>query len=290
MSRGKAAKAELVKDICAMANNGSIASYILVGVSDDGQSFESVSNAKLVDDNLQSFCKDAIFPPPRIRVHREHWARASSAHAGKDFVIIQIGPQARHIFRLARDFIEYSERVCYRRNEVWIRRGATSDLAAPEEIVRLASGESLERDPTRIQRQADQKSFSRLSQIEQITSITSTGEGCVEELDFVRLPEKDWFHRYWHSRRRSYPTYWKRSARTIVIVCVLPCTNSLTKRNLEELSNSGIYDWNFVLWNSLPDSITSLTRRRVHAIRRIWLNFVIGSVPDRRVASVFPTL
>jgi predicted HTH transcriptional regulator len=34
--------AELAKDICAMANNGNVSSYILVGVSDDGRKFLSV--------------------------------------------------------------------------------------------------------------------------------------------------------------------------------------------------------------------------------------------------------
>jgi predicted HTH transcriptional regulator len=33
------AKAELAKDICAMANNGNVSSYIVIGVSDDRKTY-----------------------------------------------------------------------------------------------------------------------------------------------------------------------------------------------------------------------------------------------------------
>lgn len=139
-----APRAELAKDICALANRGHVTGYILVGVSDDGKRFRSVKNPKLTDDNLQSFCKAAISPPPRVRLLRRNWREAPSEVRNKTFVIIQIGPNARHAYRLAQDFVDYREKVCLRRNEVWIRRGATSDLAAPEEIVRLARSEGEE--------------------------------------------------------------------------------------------------------------------------------------------------
>ena len=139
-SKLKQPNAELAKDICAMANNGHVASYIVVGVSDGGKGCRSVSNAKLTEEKLQSFCKTAILPPPRVRVHTECWPKAARKHKGKRFVIIQVGPTARQAFRLARDFIAWNEGVCYRRNEVWIRRGSTSDLATPEEVVQLAKG------------------------------------------------------------------------------------------------------------------------------------------------------
>src|SRR5215510_8919701 len=102
------AKAELAKDICAMANNGNLSSYIVIGVSDYGKTFHSVTNHKLTDDNLQDFCKKAIHPPPKVKLFRESWRKASSDHRGKEFVIIQIGPQPRQIFRLAQDFIDYN--------------------------------------------------------------------------------------------------------------------------------------------------------------------------------------
>lgn len=178
LSRRLAPKAELARDICAMANNGNVASYILVGVSDDGQSFESVTNVKLTDDRLQSFCKAAIFPPPKIRVHREQWAQASSAHAGKDFVIIQVGPNARQAFCLARDFIAYREKICFRRNEVWIRRGATSDLATPEEIARLMKGQP----PEGKRKPEDNVQYARLPRDKQLEAMLNDFQKCVEEI------------------------------------------------------------------------------------------------------------
>jgi hypothetical protein len=141
-SKSRFANAELAKDICAMANNGNIASYIIIGVSDDGTQLRDVKNDKLTDDNVQDFCKKSIYPPPKVRVHRLRWTRVSPEHAGKKFVVIQVGPQARQAFRLNRDFVNYKEGYCFRRNEVWIRRGATSDLATPEEIARLVKGQA----------------------------------------------------------------------------------------------------------------------------------------------------
>lgn len=139
-SKHMAAKAELAKDICAMSNNGNVASYLIVGVSDDRLKFASVKNAKLTDDNLQAFVKDAIFPPPKVKLFRHKWHSGDMKHKDKEFVVIQIGPQVRRAFRVGRDFISHSEKVCHRRNEVWIRRGATSDLATPEEMSLLVKG------------------------------------------------------------------------------------------------------------------------------------------------------
>lgn len=178
LSKKVTPKAELAKDICAMANNGNVASYILIGVSDDGKSFESVSNTKLTNDNVQSFCKEAIFPPPRVKVHREHWVRVPSAHVGKDFAIIQIGPHARQAFRLARDFIAYQEKLCYRRNEVWIRRGATSDLATPEEIARLVKGRPSEE---KIKPEHNVQ-YDRLPKDDQPDAVLKDFQECIEEI------------------------------------------------------------------------------------------------------------
>ena len=73
-------KGELAKDICAMANNGNVASYIIFGVSDDGLSFKSVNNEKLTDDNIQTFCKKAISPIPKVKLNRECWKNADYKH------------------------------------------------------------------------------------------------------------------------------------------------------------------------------------------------------------------
>lgn len=284
-----AIKGELAKDICAMANNGNRASYIIVGVSDDGKSFRSVDNEKLIDDHVQDFSKKAIFPPPKIKVHRIIWKNALAAHKGKLFVIIQIGPNPRQVFRLSQDFINYKQMVCYRRNEVWIRRNATSDLATPEEITRLASGKPVEVDPERHQRQRDRDSFSRLSQNEQTASLRLVTENCLDELGYIRLPKNDWFNMYTYDGRGglSYPTLWKKIRSIVILVCILPCYISLTKADLERISHSGAFINRFSDWRMLPSSITKLTRRRVRAVRRIWLVPSIRQVPPSRIATVF---
>lgn len=168
---GSAAKAELAKDICAMANNGNITSYILIGVSDTGRSFQSVSNPKLTDDNLQSFCRDAIFPTPKIKVYRKHWA-------GKVFIIIQVGPHVRRAYRLNRNYIDYPHQKCYRRNEVWIRRGATSDLASPEEVARLVKGQP----PEEKRKPEGNVQYAKLARQEQLQTILKDFQKCVEEI------------------------------------------------------------------------------------------------------------
>jgi schlafen family protein len=130
------ANAELAKDICAMANNGNVASYILIGISDDGVHFESVTNMQISEQNVQDLCKNAIWPPPRIRFHELCWKgnRINEKHRGKRFIVIQVGPNPKKPYRLNRDYISYKEKVCLRKNNVWIRRGSISDLATPEEI------------------------------------------------------------------------------------------------------------------------------------------------------------
>jgi Putative DNA-binding domain len=176
------AKAELAKDICAMANNGSRASYLLIGVSDKGNHFKPVTNPNLNDDNLQDFCKDAISPPPKIKVHVV--LRENSAGSMESFLAMQIGPNPRHAYHLNRDFIDLKNsderrRHCFRRNEVWIRRGATSGLATPEEIVRLMRGDkAAEVEDT----SAEVVDFSRLETTQQLPSMVIEAERFFTEL------------------------------------------------------------------------------------------------------------
>ena len=129
------ARAELVKDICAMANNGSSASYLIIGVGDDGKTVRPVSDANLTNQNIQTLVRAAIHPRPDVRLHRVTLcSRSGESIPG---VVIQVGPSARHAFRLARDYIDFKERYHFRKNEVWVRNGDTSDLATPEQIGRL---------------------------------------------------------------------------------------------------------------------------------------------------------
>ncbi len=138
------ANAELIKDICAMANNGPRESYIVVGISNDGREFRSVRNRNLTDDNLQSLIKNSITPTPATNLKSLRVLRNGKTY---DLGVITIGKNKRQAFRLATDLIDYKQNYAFRRNEVWIRRRGTCDLATPEEIVRLQAGEDLE-DPT----------------------------------------------------------------------------------------------------------------------------------------------
>lgn len=276
-------KAELAKDICAMANNGNVASYILVGVSDDAQTFESVLNSKLTDDNLQDFCKKAISPPPQVKLLRKCWIKATPSHTGIEFVILQIGPQRRQAFRLAQDFISYKEKVCYRRNEVWLRRGATSDLATPEEVSRLVNGQSPQEINEEIQ-QARQK-FTLASESERKRTIWATTLDILPEIGYLPLPEE-----HFVSRQRVCPAFWKRINATAFLLYVVGCSTSLTQMDLKWGPVIEVLDPCFAEWAELPTPITELTRRSIKSVRRIWLFSVLRPVPPSRVTQAFPSL
>lgn len=149
-----AAKAELAKDVCAMANNRDGPSYLIIGVANNGRDFKTVTNPGLTDENLQTFLKESVSPPPRIRLVSIDLPASTAQHAGKRCVVIQIGPHSNQVFRLNRDFISPHNsttklRYHFQRNQVWIRRGATSDLASPEEITALSSVGNAEAKQTR---------------------------------------------------------------------------------------------------------------------------------------------
>ena len=179
------ARAELAKDICAMANNGSHASYLLIGVSNDGRNLKSVTNQNLTDDNLQTFCKEAIDPPPKVKVQSFETAQSEEAKARR-LIAIQIGPNPRHAYRLNRNFIDLVNndpqlRFCFHRNEVWIRRGATSDLAAPEEIVRLMGRAKIAKSETEDIESLD---FSRLETKQQLPEMLNAAKTFFTELGY----------------------------------------------------------------------------------------------------------
>jgi hypothetical protein len=132
------AKAELVKDICAMANNGGQASYLIVGVANDGKSFQSISDPNLTPANIQTLVRDSIHPRPFVRVHQCCWAKAPKPFAGIRFVVIQIGPNAKAAYRFAKDYIQDGSKYCFRKHQVWVRNEDTSDVATPEQIVALS--------------------------------------------------------------------------------------------------------------------------------------------------------
>lgn len=285
------AKAELAKDICALANNGNIVSYIVVGVSDDRKSFKSVATTKLTGDNLQDFCKTAVFPPPKVKLHWVTWKRASTAHKNKDFVVIQVGPQPREAFRLNKDFIDYKHEVCFRRNEVWIRRNATSDLATPEEIARLTSGKTIDEYQLNTKLQTEREDFARASQHEQIETITAATKNPLRNQGYFHLREKDGLEI--HPVRASDRTYLentfrKKIGRTVLLINTLICATSLTLEDLKYLQFHGRFDQWFSDWNEIARPIGKLTKREVRALRRIWLVPVIKVVSGERIAKAFP--
>jgi len=151
LSGDSRANTELVKDIAAMSNNGYRNSYIIIGVSDDRRTCRSVQEKGLLDpkadDNLQRLCRDSIFPVPSVKLNEICYKGHGISRniEGKKFVVIKIGPHPRRCFRVTRDLIDYKNHICVRKNDVWIRRNATSDTATPEEIAALVTGKDFAR-------------------------------------------------------------------------------------------------------------------------------------------------
>lgn len=147
LNKSERDNAEFLKDIIAFSNNGNKTNFLLIGVSDDKAKFESVDNLMLLDrkasEKIINLCKENIQPIPVIDVFILEWPKSKeirNEHQGKKFVVIKIGPQRRQCFRFSKDYINYKEGYAYRRNQVWVRRGSTSDLATPEEIKLLIEG------------------------------------------------------------------------------------------------------------------------------------------------------
>src|SRR4051794_3864814 len=76
------ARAELVKDICAMANNGEATSYRIIGVGNDRMTVRTVTDTNLKSENVQTLVRDAIHPRPTIRVRRLRWDDAPTPFGG----------------------------------------------------------------------------------------------------------------------------------------------------------------------------------------------------------------
>jgi hypothetical protein len=281
------AKAELAKDICAMANNGNVASYIVIGVSDDRNTFHSVTNQKLTDDNLQDFCKKAIHPPPKLKLSRERWRHASVDHRGKEFVIIQIGPQPRQMFRLAQDFIDYKKNVCYRRNEAWIRRNATTDLATPEEIARILNGRRLEQDELDPERAKERQIFAHASQSEQSQIISSVTKEIFIKSGYNLVRSKDWPGTMQIFFRLKIDTFHKRYKNTGFLVFVLPCWDTFRLPDLSFYMKWGYLHQEFLKWTELPKQITNRPKSQIRGVRAIWYMPIVGKVPISKVTKRF---
>lgn len=305
-SKAETPKAELAKDICAMANNGNVISYIIIGVSDDGNKFKSVENPKLTDENIQSFCKTAIYPPARVKVYRQNWGeQALPSHQSKEFVIIQIGPHAQKAFRLAKDFVAYKENLSYRRNDVWIRRGSTSDLATPEEIARMVNGKPFEASDSEAHLQEERKNFSQNSQsdktwlIREITMIHLTGKGynLISEKEQSEIHKKsDQFlqkrfsNSIYDEQNRFYPLFWKKTGTTLELIYSVGCYANFLKSDLQKFSRErGIFSRFSMNWEYVNLLFPQFTKRNIKRVRRIWLLSVLGTVPVNRVTRAVTT-
>lgn len=55
--------AELVKDVCAMANNGNSVSRLVIGISDDLASFRNFANEKFTAERLQDLVANGVVSP-----------------------------------------------------------------------------------------------------------------------------------------------------------------------------------------------------------------------------------
>lgn len=229
------AKAELAKDVCAMANNGNFASYIIIGVSDDRKHFKSLGNSHLTDDNIQSFLKSAISPPVSVKLEVNEWRRVPNAAKGKRFAIIKIGPNARHAYRLNQNFIDLNNpdlkrRYHFRKNEVWVRRGATSDLAAPEEIARLLRVRTAEQS-----NQAEGNlEYSRIPVEEQSAAVISDFRKLIDEFGWKHFPEDSG---HYNSFRIVIPLHGKNY--------VLRCAVDLNLHRKNKISNAARELWKY---------------------------------------------
>jgi hypothetical protein len=230
---GIAANGELAKDICAMANNGNKTSYIIIGVSDNAKEFRSAVEKGLTDDNLQDFCKKAISPPPKVILFRRNWSTAKKEHLNVEFVVIQVGPNPKQVFRLQQDFIDFNQKICLRRNEVWIRRNATTDLATPEEIIRIANIRH-RFEIIRPEIQKYRKEFETLSINEKRKLVNETIVSKLESKELKNINEGFWTNEIELSRGNiSYTTLWKKEGFIAFIVNAISCQPFLHKDMLE---------------------------------------------------------
>lgn len=178
------AKAELVKDICAMANNGLSTSYLIIGVGDDGKRVESVEDQNLSSQNIHTLLRDSIHPRPVVNFYRCCWPKAPKPFTRVNFVVIKIGPNSRNAYRFSRDMIDSGKGFHFRKNEVWIRNGDTSDLATPEQISSLLGrtrATQIDPEPS-----FDITEYKKIKRGEQLKALAADAISLFEESDFKR--------------------------------------------------------------------------------------------------------
>jgi hypothetical protein len=280
-SNALAPKAELAKDIIAMCNNGTKKSYILIGVSDDRGKFKSVANKKLTDDNLQSFCKSTIAPPPKVSLRRVTWKKALGSHKGIEFVIIEIGPNRCTAYSFAREMIDYSAKVCFKRHEVWIRRGSTSDLATPEEVSRLVQGRPAHQDVDE-ETLAGRKTFDATSEQDQRVMVDAATKKALLGQGYRLLLDNE-AGSLMSSPLEAWPIHYKQIGGIACFVVRALCIPTLTQRELRRNEMWGVFWPGLADWAKLPPCVTQLKRRMVKGVRRLLLIPVLRNVPASRI-------
>ncbi len=291
-SKAQGPNAELAKDICAMANNGNVSSYLIVGVSDDGKFFQSVANPNLTDENIQSFCKSAIFPPPTIKVYRKKWVKGVlEEHKGKEFVFIQTGPHAKQSFHLAKDFIAYKERVCYRKNTVWIRRGTTTEIATPEEISELYLRKvKIGEHKRNISVSADRVSFKNLSLIEKIKGVSHEARSVLkQDLGFSVMQKKDWRKvefSYRVTATIDIPLFYKQKDGLLILLSLFPCLEKLSSKDIDFfLYRRDFFPYKYA---TKKDVLSSLGDTQLDSLRRVTVIPLLGAFLTTYMERNFP--
>lgn len=130
-------QSELLKDILAFANAWRDAdAYILIGVQEQTGSKANVcgmTKAHLDDNALQQFVNGRTQRPVSFRYE-------AFDYNGKSVGIIHIPVQERPIY-LLKNFGKLKA------NEVWIRRGSSTDLADPDEVARMGKSTTVVQRP-----------------------------------------------------------------------------------------------------------------------------------------------
>jgi nucleoside 2-deoxyribosyltransferase len=134
------------------------------------------------------------------------------------------------------------------------------------------------------------KNFSQIAMNEKRTLVSNAISRIIEASGFINFPESIWrlMSPY---RNRIVPIFYKRVDSTILIIYLYYCLDKLLKWQLSdpEFPGSKIFPNIAINWNSLPEEITKLSRRRIKAVKKISVIPVIGSVPSGRIEDVAPS-
>lgn len=277
--------AELAKDICAFANNGNISSFLIIGVSDDGTQFESVKNKNLQDDKVQDLCLKSIYPPPRIKVFQKRLRLKVDSSIEVNLIVIQIGPQKRQAFRLSKDFIDNKEKIYFRKNEVWIRRGTVVDTATPEEVARLVAGKELIESEVSKEIKAERDSFTRLSQSQKCCAIDEAFVKLVKKYNIALLPKRNrpQYHTY-YGQVFSSNYYWIKVQSTMILIDYSRCRDKFIKSDSDNKKRqiNQEYDLKENHFIKFFEKFSDIT-----TIRRLYLVPVLASITRNQIQSYF---